>query len=94
MLIDGMVNQYNQNVNMGKGRGSASAGATARTPERAESASSASMAGLSKGQMFEGTVSGIKGNQVTLSLTSGENVKARLAEDVPLVEGEYAFRTR
>lgn len=46
---------------------------------------------LSEGQIFEGTVSSVKGNRVTLSLSNGQSVDARLAGKVNLSEGQSLF---
>ena len=46
---------------------------------------------LQPGQTFEGSVSGMKGNQVTLTLANGQNINARLSDGVRLGMGESVF---
>ena len=49
------------------------------------------MSKLSAGATFEGNVSSIKGDKVTLSLSNGSSVVARLSDEVSLSEGESVF---
>lgn len=46
---------------------------------------------LSEGQIFEGTVSNVKGNRVTLSLSNGQSIDARLSGKVELSKGQSVF---
>lgn len=46
---------------------------------------------LSKGEIFEGNISSVKGDKVTLSLPNGQTMSARLQGDFNLVEGESVF---
>lgn len=46
---------------------------------------------LKEGAVFEGTVNSIRGSQVLLGLSSGQNITARLLGDVMLAEGESVF---
>lgn len=65
---------------------------SAPAPERgASSQGNNTLASLSKGETFEGNVSKVEGDRVTLSLSNGETVSARLAEDVPVKEGQSIF---
>ncbi|MBR1628527.1 MAG: flagellar hook-length control protein FliK [Lachnospiraceae bacterium] len=70
-----------------KTKGSASPRVEARAADRVPQ----SVSRLSAGQMFEGNVSSIKGDKVTLSLSNGSSVVARLSENVSLSEGESVF---
>lgn len=47
--------------------------------------------GLSKGNIFEGTVSSVKGGKVTLALSNGQTISARLDGKVSLQEGQSMF---
>lgn len=46
---------------------------------------------LSEGQIFEGTVSHVKGNRVTLSLSNGQSIDAKLSGKVDFSEGQSVF---
>ncbi len=46
---------------------------------------------LQVGSIFEGTVNDIKGNQVTLGLSSGQNITARLESGIKLTKGQSVF---
>ena len=46
---------------------------------------------LKEGAVFEGTVNNIRGSQVLLGLSSGQNITARLLGDIMLTEGESVF---
>ncbi len=46
---------------------------------------------LSVGNIFEGTINSIKGNQVILGLSSGQNITARLDAGVNLAKGQSVF---
>ncbi len=46
---------------------------------------------LKVGNIFEGTINNIKGNQVILGLSSGQNITARLDGKVDLVKGQSVF---
>lgn len=46
---------------------------------------------LKEGAVFEGTVNSIRGSEVLLGLSSGQNITARLLGDVALTEGESVF---
>ena len=46
---------------------------------------------MQKGQTFEGNVDSVKGNKVTLSLSDGSSLTAKVASDVVLSEGESVF---
>lgn len=88
MFISDFVNQFssNQTVTGKVPKGSAEARAASNSAR-----TDASLARLSKGSTFEGNVSDIKGDKVTLSLENGKTVTARLAEDVPITKGESIF---
>lgn len=46
---------------------------------------------LKAGNIFEGTVNSIKGNQVILGLSSGQNITARLDKGIALTQGQSVF---
>lgn len=46
---------------------------------------------LTVGNIFEGTVTSIKGNQVLLGLSGGEQLQARVEADMQLVQGQSMF---
>ncbi len=49
------------------------------------------LAGLEAGQIFEGTVNSVKGSQVILGLSSGQNITARLDKGMNLSQGQSVF---
>ncbi|MBQ2575791.1 MAG: flagellar hook-length control protein FliK [Lachnospiraceae bacterium] len=49
------------------------------------------LAGLEAGQIFEGTVNSVKGSQVILGLSSGQNITARLDKGMNLLQGQSVF---
>lgn len=50
-----------------------------------------SIEGLSKGNIFEGTVSSVKGGKVTLALSNGQTISARLEGKMQLQQGQSMF---
>ena len=82
MEIRNLVNQYYNN-----GVSSNSDPAKAQGVEQLTQALNA----LKEGAVFEGTVNSIRGSQVLLGLSSGQNITARLLGDVMLAEGESVF---
>ena len=78
MEIRNLVNQYYNN-----GVSSNSDPAKAQGVEQLTQALNA----LKEGAVFEGTVNSIRGSQVLLGLSSGQNIMARLLGDVILAEG-------
>ena len=49
------------------------------------------LAKLQVGQIFEGTVNSVKGSEVILGLSSGQNITARLDKGVSVDQGESVF---
>lgn len=82
MQIADLIGQYNNSLNAGSriANGTKGLGQVADTMNK-----------LSAGQLFEGTVTGMKGGEVRLSLSNGQAINARLAGDVNLIEGESVF---
>ncbi len=82
MQISDLLGQYHNSLNAGSkiANGTRGVGQVADTVGK-----------LSSGQLFEGTVTGMKGEQVTLSLSNGQSINARLAGDVGLIKGESVF---
>ncbi|MCR4674448.1 MAG: flagellar hook-length control protein FliK [Lachnospiraceae bacterium] len=84
MQVSDLVNQYQANLSNG---GEVSAKTKTKGVEQLVS----TLSKLQKGQVFEGTVNSIKGNQVILGLSSGQNITARLDGSVSLKIGESVF---
>ena len=84
MQVSDLVNQYQANLSSG---GEVSAKTKTKGVEQLVS----TVSKLQKGQVFEGTVNSIKGNQVILGLSSGQNITARLDGSVSLKIGESVF---
>ena len=82
MEIKNLINQYYSNVNNNSSQ--------ATQPQGIEQLTRALNA-LKAGTVFEGTVNNIKGDQVLLGLSSGQNITARLLADVGLTVGESVF---
>ncbi|MQN00567.1 MAG: flagellar hook-length control protein FliK [Lachnospiraceae bacterium] len=82
MEIRNLVNQYYSN-----GVSSEADPAKAQGVEQLTSALNA----LKEGAVFEGTVNNIRGSEVLLGLSSGQNITARLLGDIALAEGESVF---
>ncbi len=82
MQISDLLGQYHNSLNAGSkiANGTRGVGQVADTVNK-----------LGTGQLFEGTVTGMKGEQVTLSLSNGQSINARLAGDVGLIKGESVF---
>ncbi len=82
MQISDLIGQYNNSLN---------AGSRIANGTRGMNQVSDTMNKLGTGQLFEGTVTGTKAGQVTLTLGNGQAINARLAGDVNLIEGESVF---
>ena len=82
MRISDMLGQYNRNVTNGSEelRSAQSAGKMAST-----------ISELETGSIFEGTVNSIKGGRVTLALSNGQMISARLDGKVSLNTGDSMF---
>ncbi|MCR5669311.1 MAG: flagellar hook-length control protein FliK [Lachnospiraceae bacterium] len=46
---------------------------------------------LKPGQIFEGSITSVKGDQVTISLSSGQSIQARLDQGVSISQGQSVF---
>ena len=84
MQITDLVNQYQANLSSGPDM-------TGKTKPKGTEQLTKTLSNLQKGQIFEGTVNSIKGNQVILGLSSGQNITARLDKGVGLSIGESVF---
>ena len=84
MQIQDLVNQYQSNLSTG-------GEVSAKTKQKGVEQLVSTLSKLQKGQIFEGTVNSIKGNQVTLGLSSGQNISARLDGSISLNIGESVF---
>ena len=82
MQVKDLVNQYYNNL---------SAGSTVATKTKGVEQLVSTVSDLQKGQVFEGTITSVKGNNVTLSLSNGQSISARLDGSVSLSEGESVF---
>ncbi len=85
MQVSDLVNQYQTNL----ASGGEISGKAKTNPGVEQLVSTVSK--LQKGQVFEGTVNSIKGNQVILGLSSGQNITARLDGSLSLNVGESVF---
>ena len=78
MQISDLVKQYHQAI---------SSGAETLTGTKGVENLVASLRSLTKGNIFEGTVTSVKNGRVTLSLSGGQQVMARLDGKISLMEG-------
>lgn len=82
MHISDMLGQYNRNISSGTEELKASSGMQKVVSTMEE---------LSSGSVFEGTVSSVKNGKVTLALSDGQTITARLSGKVPLSQGTPMF---
>lgn len=81
MQISNLVKQYNSSVLNGEPM------TGAKGVEKLVS----SLSELSKGMIFEGTVNAVRGNQVRLALSNGQQITARLAGKFVFQQGQSVF---
>ena len=81
MQISNLVKQYNSSVLNGEPM------TGAKGVEKLVS----SLSELSKGMIFEGTVNSVRGNQVRLALSNGQQITARLAGKLSFQQGQSVF---
>lgn len=81
MQISNLVSQYNNSVANGEPM------TGAKGVEKLVS----SLNEMSKGMIFEGTVSNVRGNQVKLALSNGQQILARLAGKFSFEQGQSVF---
>lgn len=81
MQISNLVSQYNNSVANGEPM------TGAKGVEKLVS----SLNEMSKGMIFEGTVSSVRGNQVKLALSNGQQILARLAGEFSFEQGQSVF---
>ena len=82
MHISDMLGQYNRNISSGTEELKAASGMQKVVSTLEE---------LSSGSVFEGTVSSVKNGKVTLALSDGQTITARLSGKVPLSQGMPMF---
>lgn len=82
MHISDMLGQYNRNISSGTEELKAASGMQKVVSTMEE---------LSSGSVFEGTVSSVKNGKVTLALSDGQTITARLSGKVPLSQGMPMF---
>lgn len=82
MHISDMLGQYNRNISSGTEELKAASGMQKVVSTMEE---------LSSGSVFEGTVSSVKNGKVTLALSDGQTITARLSGKVPLLQGTPMF---
>ncbi len=82
MHISDMLGQYNRNISSGTEELKAASGMQKVVSTMEE---------LSSGSVFEGTVSSVKNGKVTLALSDGQTIIARLSGKVPLSQGTPMF---
>lgn len=81
MQISNLVSQYNNSVANGE----------PMTGAKGVEKLVASLNEMSKGMIFEGTVSSVRGNQVKLALSNGQQILARLAGKFSFEQGQSVF---
>ena len=82
MHLSDMLGQYNRNISSGTEELKAASGMQKVVSTLEE---------LSSGSVFEGTVSSVKNGKVTLALSDGQTITARLSGKVPLSQGTPMF---
>ena len=82
MHISDMLGQYNRNISSGTEELKAASGMQKVVSTLEE---------LSSGSVFEGTVSSVKNGKVTLAVSDGQTITARLSGKVPLSQGTPMF---
>ncbi len=82
MHISDLLGQYNRNISSGTEELKAASGLQKVVSTLEE---------LSSGSVFEGTVSSVKNGKVTLALSDGQTITARLSGKVPLSQGTPMF---
>ena len=82
MQISDLVGQYNQ---------ASASGAETLTGKKGVENLVSSLRSLTKGNIFEGTVSSMKNGRVTLALSSGQQISARIEGKVQLSLGQSMF---
>ena len=81
MQISNLVSQYNNSVANGE----------PMTGAKGVEKLAHSLNEMSKGMIFEGTVSSVRGNQVKLALSNGQQILARLAGKFSFEQGQSVF---
>lgn len=81
MQISNLVSQYNNSVANGE----------PMTGAKGVEKLISSLNEMSKGMIFEGTVSSVRGNQVKLALSNGQQILARLAGKFSFEQGQSVF---
>lgn len=81
MQISNLVSQYNNSVANGE----------PMTGAKGVEKPVSSLNEMSKGMIFEGTVSSVRGNQVKLALSNGQQILARLAGKFSFEQGQSVF---
>ena len=82
MHISDLLGQYNRNISSGTEELKAASGMQKVVSTLEE---------LASGSVFEGTVSSVKNGKVTLALSDGQTITARLSGKVPLSQGTPMF---
>ena len=86
MQIGNALGQYQTNMQTPSNIKSTGETAQSAPPNRGDA-----LSGLSAGNVFEGTISGMKNGQVTISLPDGSQISARLGAEIPLQQGQSMF---
>lgn len=82
MQVKNLVSQYYNNL---------SAGSDVSTKTKGVEQLTSTVNSLQKGQVFEGTIVSVKGSQVTLGLSNGQSISARLDKGISLSPGQSVF---
>lgn len=90
MHISDLVRQFSSSQTVEQKTPKSPKGTEGRTTKSMDR-STVAVSEMQKGQTFEGNVDSVKGNKVTLSLSDGSSLTAKVASDVVLSEGESVF---
>lgn len=82
MQISNLIHQYNNNL---------AAGSEIQTGVKGVTELTSTVAKLASGQVFEGSITDISGDKVTISLSNGQSIGARLDSGITLNIGESLF---
>lgn len=82
MQISNLIHQYNNNL---------AAGSEIQGGVRGVSELTSTVSKLAQGQVFEGSITDISGEKVTISLSNGQSIGARLDSGITLNIGESLF---
>jgi hypothetical protein len=82
MQINDLVSQFHNSLKTGT---------EMKTGTKGIEQTSQTLQSLKPGQIFEGSITSVKGDQVTISLSSGQSIQARLDQGVSISQGQSVF---